>query len=91
MRAFFTRISAKSSIRDLNTISYIHTIVFWISDLNDPAKVPPKTMVYGPGMGVGGVGNKGGEGNEYARTLYLYLNPVFVKYNLIINVFFTIC
>ena len=50
--------SAKSSIRDLNTISYIHTIVFWISDSDDLAKVPPGAMIYGPGMGGDGMGNR---------------------------------
>ena len=51
--------SVKSSIRDLNTISYIHIIVFWTSDLDDLAKVPPGAMVYGPGMGGDGVGSRG--------------------------------
>ena len=57
--------SVKSSIRDLNTISYIHIIVFWISDSNDLAKVPPRAMVYGLGMGFDGVGNRGRVGKGW--------------------------
>ena len=65
MSAFFTCTSAKSSIRDLNTISYIHTIVFLTPDLDDLAKVPPGAMIYRPGMGIGGVGSRGrGKGDE---------------------------
>ena len=70
VKAFLRIRNAKSSIRDLNKISYIHTIVLLTSDLNDLAKVPPGAMVYGPGMGMGGVGNQG-RGGGYARTLYL--------------------
>ena len=65
MRAFFTCTSAKSSIRDPNTISYIHIIIFLISDLNDLVKVPSGTMGYGFDMGNNEMGNKGrGEGDE---------------------------
>ena len=60
--SIFTCTSVKVSIRDLNTISYIHIIVFLISDLNDLAKVPPGAMGYGSGMR-GGVDNRG-EGDE---------------------------
>ena len=44
-------------------ISYIHTIVFLTSDLNDLVKVPQGTMGYGPDIGGGGVDNKR-EGDE---------------------------
>ena len=82
MRAFFTCMSAKSSIRDLNTISHIHIIVFWISDLDDLVKVSPRAMVYGPDMGVDRVGNKG---KSVSRGGCTCSNPEFVKYNLFIN------
>ena len=59
MSVFFTCTSAKSSIRKFNTISYIHIIVFLTPDLNDITKVPPGAMIYGPGIGVGGVKNRG--------------------------------
>ena len=62
MRAFFTCTSVKVSIRDLNTIRYIHIIVFLTSDLDDLIKVPLGAMGYGFGMR-GGVNIKGeGEG-----------------------------
>ena len=59
MRAFFTCTSAKSSIRDLNTISYIHTIVFLTSDSNDLAKVPLGAMIHESVMRDDEMNNKG--------------------------------
>ena len=65
MRAFFTCTNVKSSIRNLNTISYIHIIVFLISNLNDLIKVFLRAMGYEFDMKGDEVNNKGkGEGDE---------------------------
>ena len=70
--------SVKSSIRDLNTISYIHTIVFWTSDSNDLIKVPSEPIIFRPGMGGDGAGNtRRGEGGE-AWGDSMRADPVFV-------------
>ena len=65
VKAFFTCTSVKSSIRDLNTISYIHIIVFLTSNLNDLVKVFLRAMDYGFDIGDNEMNNKGrGESDE---------------------------
>ena len=72
----FTCTNVKSWIRDVNTVNYIHMIVFRISG----------PMVYRLDVGSDGTDRECGVRSKEKTVGVVYSDPEFIKYNCIIEV-----